>query len=128
MELASFGLVELMPNRGTVVQPFGPQEIREISQIRAIAGGARRPDVHVGVCHPPTCSAVEEQIYDNLRCSPETKHGTRVARAVNTQLHGLIADHCGSRRLAAEIGRYLLLFRALPTFPTSAMPGRTTPF
>ena len=36
VELASLGLVELLPNRGAVVQPFGPQEIREISDIRRL--------------------------------------------------------------------------------------------
>ena len=36
VELASLGLVDLLPNRGAVVQPFGPQEIREISQIRRL--------------------------------------------------------------------------------------------
>ena len=35
------------------------------------------------------------------------------ARDADTRLHGLIAESCGSRRLAAEIDRYLTLFRSL---------------
>ena len=37
VQLASHGLVDLLPNRGAVVQPFGAQEIREISQIRSLS-------------------------------------------------------------------------------------------
>ena len=36
VELASLGLVELVPNRGAVVQPFGPREIVEISEVRRL--------------------------------------------------------------------------------------------
>jgi DNA-binding GntR family transcriptional regulator len=36
VELASLGLVDLLPNRGAVVRPFGPQEVREISQVRCV--------------------------------------------------------------------------------------------
>jgi DNA-binding GntR family transcriptional regulator len=35
VELATFGLVGLLPNRGAVVQPFGPRR-SEISQIRRL--------------------------------------------------------------------------------------------
>ena len=38
--------------------------------------------------------------------------GIVTARAADTGLHGLIAEYCGSVSLAAEINRYLILFRA----------------
>ena len=111
VELASFGLVELLPNRGAVVQPFGPQEIREISQIRRLLEAEatrcaceRLPSAEI--------SAVEQKLR-RLEVLPRDEAWDQSARAVDTMLHGLIADFCGSRRLAAEIGRYLLLFRAL---------------
>ncbi len=111
VELASFGLVELMPNRGAVVQPFGPQEIREISQVRRLLE-AEATRCACGRLPSADLSAVEEQLR-RLEVLPRDQAWDQSARAVDTQLHGLIADHCGSRRLAAEIGRYLLLFRAL---------------
>jgi DNA-binding transcriptional regulator YhcF (GntR family) len=36
VELASLGLVDLLPNRGAIVRPFGPAEVKEISQIRRL--------------------------------------------------------------------------------------------
>ena len=36
VELASLRMVELLPNRGAVVKPFGSQQVREISQIRRL--------------------------------------------------------------------------------------------
>src|SRR5262245_51693160 len=36
MELAGLGIVDLLPNRGAVVRPFGPREVREIGQIRRL--------------------------------------------------------------------------------------------
>jgi DNA-binding GntR family transcriptional regulator len=111
VQLASFGLVELMPNRGAVVQPFGPQEIREISQIRRLLE-AEATRCACGSLPAGELSAVEQELR-RLEVLPRDQAWDQSARAVDTKFHGLIADHCGSRRLAAEIGRYLLLFRAL---------------
>src|SRR5437870_1235385 len=36
VELAGLGIVDLLPNRGAAVRPFGPQEVREISQVRRV--------------------------------------------------------------------------------------------
>ena len=36
VELAAMGMVELSPNRGGVVLPFGPEQVREISQVRRV--------------------------------------------------------------------------------------------
>ena len=48
VELASLGILELLPNRGAVVLPFGLDEVRGIVQIRRVleveAALARRPD------------------------------------------------------------------------------------
>jgi DNA-binding GntR family transcriptional regulator len=50
---------------------------------------------------------------DGLLSRPPGAGRDRDARALDTRLHGLIAESCGSARLTAEIGRYLTLFRAL---------------
>ena len=48
-----------------------------------------------------------------MRALPLDEEWDQRTRDVDTRLHGLIAGSCGSRRLAAEVGRYLALFRAL---------------
>jgi DNA-binding GntR family transcriptional regulator len=111
VELASLGLVDLLPNRGAVVQPFGPQEIREISQIRRLL------EVEAVRCAcgrlPAAGFAALEHELRQLGSLPHDEAWDRRAREADTRLHGLIAESCGSRRLAAEIGRYLTLFRSL---------------
>jgi DNA-binding GntR family transcriptional regulator len=111
VELASLGLVDLLPNRGAVVQPFGPQEIREISHLRrlleveAARGAAGRiPADQLG--------SLQEELL-RLAAPPRDETWDQSARDIDTRLHGLIAENCGSRRLGAEVGRYLTLFRAL---------------
>src|SRR5438874_1064035 len=49
----------------------------------------------------------------DLQARPAGEARDRRARAADTCLHGLITDRCGNPRLAAEIRRYLTLFRAL---------------
>lgn len=111
VELASLGLVELLPNRGAVVQPFGPAEIREISQIRRLL------EVEATRCAcgriPTDELAGMDQEFVQLEVLPHDEAWDQRARAADTKLHGLVAACCGSRRLAAEIDRYLALFRAL---------------
>jgi DNA-binding GntR family transcriptional regulator len=111
VELAALGLVELLPNRGAVVLPFGPRQVREISQVRRVL------EVEATRC---ACGKVDggelTAMIDELKRIRKRKRDDRRdrdARALDTRLHGLIAESCGSGRLTAEIGRYLTLFRAL---------------
>lgn len=111
VELASFGIVTLLPNRGAVVLPFGPWEVREIGQIRRVleveaARGA------CGRADPAELDALEAELTRLQALAPDHSWD-QDARAVDTRLHGLIAASCGSRRIASEIDRYLLLSRAL---------------
>jgi DNA-binding GntR family transcriptional regulator len=111
VELASLGLVELLPNRGAVVQPFGPQEIREISDIRRLLE-VEAARLASGRMPAGEVAALEQELL-SLAALPHDQTWDQSARDLDTRLHGLIADSCGSRRLAAEIGRYLTLFRSL---------------
>lgn len=111
VELAALGIVELLPNRGAVVLPFGPQQVREISQIRRVLESegtrcacGRIPDSEV--------AALETEL-DQLGSRPPNEQRDRDARACDNKLHGLISLSCGSARLTAEIDRYLTLFRTL---------------
>ncbi len=122
VELASLGLVDLLPNRGAVVQPFGPQEIREISQIRRLLE-VEATSCACGRIPVDELSALEREFLQ-LEVLPHDQAWDHRARAADSKLHGLVADCCGSRRLAAEIGRYLALFRRCATCRISGMPGR----
>jgi DNA-binding GntR family transcriptional regulator len=111
VELASFGLVDLLPNRGAVVQPFGPQEVWEISEIRRLLE-VEATRCASGRIHTGELAALEQELLI-LEALPHNQDWDQRARYVDTRLHGLIAESCGSRRLAAEIHRYLTLFRSL---------------
>jgi DNA-binding GntR family transcriptional regulator len=111
VELATLGMVELLPNRGAVVLPFGPQQFREISQIRRVLEdeGAR---CACGRTPPDQLAALEADL-EGLKTRPSDEARDRDARTCDTNLHGLIAESCGSARLTAEIDRYLTLFQNL---------------
>ena len=111
VELASLGLVELLPNRGAVVQPFGPCEVREISGVRRLL------EVEATYCACGRIPASElhglEYELRTLGSLPHDLAWDWRARDLDTRLHDLIASCCGSRRLAAEVNRILVLFWAL---------------
>jgi DNA-binding GntR family transcriptional regulator len=115
VELASLGIVELLPNRGAVVLPFGLDEVRGIVQIRRVleVEAARCASGRIG---NEALEALERELsrLGELLAAPEMG-GSWIhdARAADTRLHGLIAASCGSRRLKAEIDRYLTLWRPL---------------
>lgn len=111
VELASLGLVNLLPNRGAVVQPFGRQEIREISHIRRLLE-VEATRCACGRAPPEELADLERELLQ-LGALPHDQAWDQWARETDTRLHQFIAESCGSRRLAAEIGRYLTLFRSL---------------
>jgi DNA-binding GntR family transcriptional regulator len=111
VELASLGLVDLLPNRGAVVRPFGPAEVREISQIRRLLETEATRSA-CGRIPPEELSALDVELR-RLEGLPRDQTWDRDARAADTRLHGLVAECSGNLRLAVEIGRYLVLFRAL---------------
>lgn len=111
VELSNLGIVELLPNRGAVVRPFGPQQVREIGQIRRVL------EVEGVRC---ACGRVEADALRQLETElvrldglPPTASWDRAIRAADTRLHGLFAESCASARLSEEIQRYLTLFRTL---------------
>ncbi|WP_422927236.1 GntR family transcriptional regulator [Singulisphaera sp. PoT] len=111
VELAALGIVELLPNRGAVVLPFGPQQVREISQIRRVleAEGTRCACGRI----PDADLQILEAEFKQLGARPADEQRDHDARNCDNKLHGLISISCGSARLTAEIDRYLTLFRTL---------------
>jgi DNA-binding GntR family transcriptional regulator len=114
VELATLGIVGLLPNRGAIVRPFGALEVSEISEIRRLLEleAVRR-----------SCGRIEQsvlaQLDDDLSSLAGRAHDhawDREIRELDTRLHGVIAESCGMGRLTEEIERYLGLFRTLRDF------------
>jgi len=116
VELAGIGVIELLPNRGAVVRQVTWQELSELCQIRRVleaeaarcsAGGvvAGELDSLIVELNRLVKQGQDGKVTDLAAFVDET-------RACDSRLHDLIAANCGSRRLAAEIVRYKMLFRA----------------
>jgi len=93
VELTGIGVVELFPNRGAVVAPFGIPEIREMYHVRRIL------EVESARC-ACDCSDLEEirQLLDaqwTLLCSD-----------IDKRTHTAIVNASGIKRLKAELNRY----------------------
>lgn len=105
VELEYFGVVEISHNRGAIVRPFGPAQLREIYQLRRIL---ETEATHVACGHIDRAE-LERLRGDMLALTKdhvESAQWSTAAMAVDRRLHDLIATHCGSARLASEIARY----------------------
>ncbi len=111
VELDAVGVVEFVHNRGAVVAPFGPKELRDIYQIRRILeseatrSAAGRLDLaEVGQLREETMVLLDENEAPDWL--PRTVSADR-------RLHTLVATHCGNSRLTREIRRYDLLVQTI---------------
>jgi DNA-binding GntR family transcriptional regulator len=111
VELAGLGIVDLLPNRGAVVKPFGAEELGHISQIRRV--------LETEACRS-SCGRIEQAAlrdlrdqFNRLRKMPQNDAWDRTARSLDSRLHRLIADSTANPRLGYEIKRYLSLFRSM---------------
>jgi DNA-binding GntR family transcriptional regulator len=121
LELANLGIVDLLPNRGAVVRPFGPREVREISQIRRVL----EVEAARGACGriaDEELSALEQELTRLQGVSPSPTWA-REARAADSALHGTIAAACDSLRLKSEIDRYVTIWRALRNISQQRVAG-----
>jgi DNA-binding GntR family transcriptional regulator len=111
VELGTMGIVKLLPNRGAVVLPFGPMQVREIGQVRRVLEVEATRSA-CGRIDPSLLASLQTDVAALLG-RPADASRDHDARVCDTQLHGIIAESCGSPRLTAEIHRYLTLFGAL---------------
>lgn len=110
VELAAIGVVEMVHNKGTVVRPFGPEQLREIFQVRRVL------ETEATRC---ACGKIESGALERLRdvmirlLNRKEPNWSERAMAADHELHHLIAERCGSHRLAEEIGRYETLIQCI---------------
>lgn len=111
VELAGIGIVELAANRGAMLRPFGPRQLREICHVRSIL------ECEAARCACQRMAPFElASLAENLQrviASKRGKQWSEETRRLDSQLHELIAQRCGNERLAYEIGRYRVLYRTL---------------
>lgn len=111
VELAGLGLVELKPNRGAVVRPFGPRQVREICHLRRVLE-CEATRCACGRIAPFELASLESELKD-LVDAPRSQKWSAETRRLDSALHELIAERCGNERLGYEIGRYSVLYRML---------------
>ena len=117
-QLVKDGLILQAANRRPVVVSFGPEDIRDVYEMRIIleseaaAKGADRIDL-------PTLQRLEDSLkqFRKSSASPST-----IAKWVqlDDEFHAAIASASGSPRLAADINRYRLLHRVFNRSHTDA--------
>lgn len=111
VEMAGLGLVELKPNRGAVVRPFGPRQVREICHLRRVLE-CEATRCATGRIAPFELASLEGEL-KRLVQTPRSQKWSAETRRLDSALHELIAERCGNERLAHEIGRYSILYRML---------------
>src|SRR5688500_12459263 len=104
-ELASIGVIQLRPNHGAMVRPFGPAQLIEIYHVRRILEveatrlAAENTDTHALL-------DVREQTQELLARDDRSPAWTEAALALDQSFHELLSRGSGSERLAEEIGKY----------------------
>lgn len=111
-QLAATGLIEMQPNRGAVVRPFGPDQLRDIYTLRQIleSHAARLAFDNIS---RPELEEVREQTASLTRQRKRDTAWSQRAMQVDEKLHELIAAACGNDRLNEEIARYRKLVRVI---------------
>lgn len=111
VQLEGIGIIDFAPNCGAVVRKITTTDVKEICQVRkALECEAARS----------ACGRIELlQLHELAEAFRKVQTARRRngnflenARQLDSRLHDLIAESCGNRFLAKEIGRLKLLFRA----------------
>lgn len=110
VELASVGMIDILPNRGAVCLPFGVRELREIYHLRRI--------LEVEAIRL-ACGRLAVEPLRDLRISlaklaeRRDRDWSSQAMALDTALHDQIAVGCDNNRLCHEIDRYKNLMQSI---------------
>ena len=100
LELQGLGFVELRRNCGAVFLPFGPDELREIYAVRSLleVEAARLAAGRIPEGTLNGLLSLFTQLRETGGFDPDWEH--------DRNLHRVIAEASGNRRLLAEISRY----------------------
>jgi GntR family transcriptional regulator, rspAB operon transcriptional repressor len=103
-ELAACGIIENLYNRGTIVRPFGPEQLSELFYVRALleAEAARLACARMDRA---TLNELQSQTKDLISDQSSPDWISSVI-ASDDHFHTSIASSCGNQRLKEEISRY----------------------
>jgi DNA-binding GntR family transcriptional regulator len=112
VELEAIGMIRLNHNRGAVVNPFGPGQLREIYQIRRIleTEAARTASGRMG---QETLDALQAEMTELIEARNKSEDWAEQEMALDRRFHNEISAAGGSTRLAQEIRRYDTLVQAV---------------
>ena len=104
-ELAAIGVIRLTPNRGAVVQPFGPPQLIEIYHVRRIleVEATRMAGKNID---PVALREIRQATQWLAEKKDHGREWSEQALALDARFHDLISRSSGSERLAQEIERY----------------------
>jgi DNA-binding GntR family transcriptional regulator len=112
VELEGIGLVRFSHNRGAVVKPFGRQQLQEIYHLRRILE-SEAVRCACGRIPRDGLTSLKGEMRQLVDGSDENAQWSERAMAADRAFHDLTAAHCGSDRLADEIGRYTTLVQTI---------------
>lgn len=117
LDLQALGLIELRRNCGAVILPFDEADLREIYAVRSLleVEAARLAAPEINSAEVISLILSFEQIRDSGGEDPNWEH--------DQQLHQLIAESSGNRRLATEIARYSTLVQTMREIVGERMQG-----
>src|ERR1700722_17222740 len=84
VELSGLGIVDLLPNRGAVVKPFGAKELRHISQVRRVL----ETEACRSACGKIDAGSLRDlrDQFNRLRKMPQNDAWDRAARSLDSRL------------------------------------------
>ncbi len=111
VELEAVGVAQFTHNRGAIVKPFGPQQLRDIFHLRRIL------ETEAARC---ACGRLQRETLVTLRFQMQeladddgSRQWSEEEMGSDRRFHELIAAGCGNARLADEISRYDTLVQAV---------------
>jgi DNA-binding GntR family transcriptional regulator len=109
-ELAACGIIENHYNRGTIVRPFGPEQLSELFYVRALleAEAAR-----LACARMDRTTLRELQSQTTELISKQSPGWISSVIATDDDFHTSIASACGNQRLKEEILRYRSLLASI---------------
>ena len=111
LELEANGIVQFVHNRGAVVKPFGPDQLREIFHLRRIL---ETEAARLACCRIDRQELVElrEQLR-SLAGQPRGSKWLEREMLADRSLHSMISENCGNTRLLEDIRRNDMLVQGL---------------
>jgi DNA-binding GntR family transcriptional regulator len=105
LELTALGMVDMLPNRGAVVRPFGPKQLADLYQVRRVLE-AEATRCACGRIDRAALTALLEEMQALAAAKPSGNKWSTRAIAADRRLHALLAEHCDNQRLADDLRRY----------------------